>query len=77
MISDFENLNLELLNDIDVAVVKFVNILELAAKNSLQLGNMKKKRTRPAVMIQNVMISKRNLIISQTKNIRTHWIKKK
>ena len=45
-ISDFENLDLESFNDVNIAVAKFVNILESAAKNSLRLGNIKKKRTR-------------------------------
>ena len=46
MISNFENLNPELLGDVNVAVTECVKILELAVKNSLQLGNVKKKRIR-------------------------------
>ena len=45
MISNFEKRSLELLGDVNVAVAEFVKILELAAKNSLQLGNVKKNRT--------------------------------
>ena len=45
-ISDFENLDLESFNDVNIAVAKFVTILESAAKNFLRLGNIKKKRTR-------------------------------
>ena len=46
MISNFEKRSLELLGDVNVAVAEFVKILKLAAKNSLQLGNVKKNRTR-------------------------------
>ena len=45
MISNFENLNLELLNDVNVVVSEFVKILDFAAKNSLVLANVKKKRS--------------------------------
>ena len=68
MISNFENLNLELLGDVNV---EFVKILELAVKNSLQLGNVKKKRTRKSqiwYLTPNVVTSKRNLIMFQIKN---------
>jgi len=44
MISVYENVNLELVGDVNVAVAEFVKILELEAKTSLQLGNMKRKR---------------------------------
>ena len=46
IISDFENLNLELFNDVNMAVSEFVKILDLAAKMSLQPVNIKKKRSR-------------------------------
>ena len=43
IISDFESLNLELFNDVNMAVSEFVKILDLAAKMSLQPVNIKKK----------------------------------
>ena len=42
IISDFENLNLELFNDVNMAVSEFVKILDLAAKMSLQPVKIKK-----------------------------------
>lgn len=36
----------ELLNDVNMAVSEFMKILDFAAKNSLHLANVKKKRSR-------------------------------
>jgi hypothetical protein len=44
MISDFENTDLETLKDVDMAVNELVKILDFAARKSLQIINIKKKR---------------------------------
>ena len=47
LISDVENSDLEQTADINEAVSKFVIILETAAKQSLQLGDVKQKKDKP------------------------------